>query len=447
MKTLVRFFATQGDKPRIQDQRLIDHLYRRNRLLVMIAITVGYGLAYTCRLGLSVVKKPLVDGGVFSPAQLGTIGAAFFYSYAVGKLVNGFLADHANLKRFGAVGVLGSALINGAIAWTSGLGSWVLLWGLNGWFQGFAAPTGVVSLSRWFSNRERGRFYGIWSTAHAFGEGLTWVGSAALVSLLGWQWGFRGPGLLCVAVALGLYFTLQDRPQALGLPSVAEWRQDFAQPTTHLAGGAWQAQLLVLRTPAIWVLGFASAGMYITRYAINSWGFFYLQEAKGYSFLTAGSLLAINTLAGVAGCVAFGFISDHLFGARRPPANLLFATVEIGALAALFLAPPGKPALIVAALAFYGFGLNGLVTSLGGLFAVDIAPKQAAGAALGFVGVFSYVAAALQEWLSGHLIQRTMVASEGVHTYDFTIPIIFWIGSSVVSLLLAASLWRVRTRD
>ncbi|MGQ9853391.1 MAG: MFS transporter, partial [Candidatus Oleimicrobiaceae bacterium] len=81
MKTLVRFFATQGDKPRIQDQRLIDHLYRRNRLLVMIAITVGYGLAYTCRLGLSVVKKPLVDGGVFSPAQLGTIGAAFFYSY------------------------------------------------------------------------------------------------------------------------------------------------------------------------------------------------------------------------------------------------------------------------------------------------------------------------------------------------------------------------------
>ncbi|MGQ9852877.1 MAG: MFS transporter, partial [Candidatus Oleimicrobiaceae bacterium] len=375
------------------------------------------------------------------------IGEAFFYSYAVGKLVNGFLADHANLKRFGAVGVLGSALINGAIAWTSGLGSWVLLWGLNGWFQGFAAPTGVVSLSRWFSNRERGRFYGIWSTAHAFGEGLTWVGSAALVSLLGWQWGFRGPGLLCVAVALGLYFTLQDRPQALGLPSVAEWRQDFAQPTTHLAGGAWQAQLLVLRTPAIWVLGFASAGMYITRYAINSWGFFYLQEAKGYSFLTAGSLLAINTLAGVAGCVAFGFISDHLFGARRPPANLLFATVEIGALAALFLAPPGKPALIVAALAFYGFGLNGLGTSLGGLFAVDIAPKQAAGAALGFVGVFSYVAAALQEWLSGHLIQRTMVASEGVHTYDFTIPIIFWIGSSVVSLLLAASLWRVRTRD
>ncbi|MDZ7271383.1 MAG: MFS transporter [candidate division KSB1 bacterium] len=447
IRHLFGFFATQADKPPIPDRAVVDRLYRRYRLLVMIAITVGYGLAYTCRLGLSVVKKPLIDSGAFSPAELGTIGSAFFYTYAFGKLVNGFLADHANLKRFGSLGVLGSALINGAIAWCRGLGPWVMLWGLNGWFQGFAAPTGVVSLSRWFSNRERGRFYGIWSTAHAFGEGITWVGSAALVSWLGWQWGFWGPAAICVGVAIGLYFTLQDRPQTLGLPPVAVWRQDFAEPQPGQPLGRWQAQLLVLKTPAIWLVGLASAGMYITRYAINSWGFLYLQEAKGYSFLTAGSLLAINTLAGVAGCVAFGFISDHLFHARRPPANLLFGLLELAALGLLFLAPPGKPALIVAALAVYGFGLNGLVTSLGGLFAVDIAPKQAAGAALGFVGVFSYIAAAVQERVSGHLIQKAMVVSEGVRTYHFTPAILFWLASSTLSLLLAATLWRAHTQD
>ncbi len=447
MKPLLRFFTTQADKALLQDAAVVDRLYRRYRLLVMIAITGGYGLAYTCRLGLSVVKKPLIDSGTFSPAELGAIGSAFFYTYALGKMVNGFLADHANLKRFGSLGVLCSALINGTIAWCHGLSPWVLLWGLNGWFQGFGAPTGVVSLSRWFSNRERGRFYGIWSTAQAFGEGLTWVGSAALVSWLGWQWGFWGPALVCAGVAVGLYFTLQDRPQTLGLPPVAVWRQDPTQPHQTPQFSAWQAQLLVLKTPAIWMVGLASAGMYVTRYAINSWGFLYLQEAKGYSFLTAGTLLAINTLAGVAGCVGFGFLSDHLFAARRPPANLLFGLLEVGALCLLFLAPPGKPLLIVAALAVYGFGLNGLVTSLGGLFAVDIAPKRAAGAALGFVGVFSYLAAALQEKVSGHLIQKAMLVEHGVRTYDFTPAIIFWLGSSVLSLLLAATLWRVRIRD
>ena len=32
---------------------------------IMLAITLGYGFAYTCRLALSVVKKPLIDAGIF----------------------------------------------------------------------------------------------------------------------------------------------------------------------------------------------------------------------------------------------------------------------------------------------------------------------------------------------------------------------------------------------
>ena len=54
----------------------------------------------------------------------------------------------------------------------------------------------------------------------------------------------------------------------------------------------------------------------------------------------------------------------------------------------------------------FGMGLTGLVTSLGGLFAVDIAPKRAAGAAMGVVGIFSYIGAAVQEQVSGILIDQ-----------------------------------------
>lgn len=54
----------------------IDTLYRRHRLRVMLAITLGYGFIYTCRLGLSIVKKPLIDEGIFTVEQLGMIGAA-----------------------------------------------------------------------------------------------------------------------------------------------------------------------------------------------------------------------------------------------------------------------------------------------------------------------------------------------------------------------------------
>jgi len=449
LSRLFQFFATGEDKPLLTDRLAIDRLYRRNRMAVMTAITLGYGIAYTCRLGLSVVKKPLIDGGIFSADELGLIGSGIFYGYAFGKLVNGFLADHANIRRFLTAGVLLSALVNIAMGWSTLLWVWVALWALNGWFQGFGAPAGIVSLSQWFSNRERGRYYGIWSTAHSIGEGLTFIGSAALVTYFGWQAGFVGPGLLSVVLAGGMYVLLRDRPQTLGLPAVADWKNDRAEPTIAPRAPAttWQTQLSILRLPSIWVLALASAAMYMTRYGMNSWGMLYLQEAKGYSDLQAGGLLALNPLAGLAGCAAYGFISDKLFGARRPPMNLICAAMEILALCIMFFSPAGHPVLLAVAFLMYGFSINGLVTSLGGLFAVDISPKKAAGAAMGFIGVFSYVGAAIQERISGTLIRQGTTFVDGVRHYDFQYAIIFWLATSVVSMVLAVSLWRARMRD
>jgi OPA family sugar phosphate sensor protein UhpC-like MFS transporter len=445
-----RYFLTGEDRPPLTDHGTIDRLYRRHRLRIMLAITIGYGLVYTCRLALSMVKKPLIDGGIFTPVELGIIGSALFYTYAFGKLTNGFLADHMNLKVFFAFGVLISALLNIGMGFSTVLWLSVLLWGLNGWFQGFGAPTGAVALATWFSNRERGRMYGIWSTAHAIGEGLTFVGVAAFVTLWGWRAGFWGPGLVCIVVAMCLYLLMQDRPQTLGLPRVAEWKNDYVNADGGRSGtkdSTWTLQKTILKIPAIWVLALSSASIYVTRYAINSWGVLYLQEAKGYSLMQAGGVISVNTVAGIFGAVAFGFASDKIFNARRPPTNVIFALLEIVGLLMVFFGPPGKPLFMTAAFFIYGFGLTGLVTSLGGLFALDIAPKRAAGAAMGFIGVFSYIGAALQDQISGHLIERGITVIDGVRHYDFTTVIWFWIGSSVLSFILATSLWRVRMRD
>ena len=389
--SLFRRFLTGEDQPLLDDPQLIDTLYKRHRLRIMLAITIGYGIVYTCRLALSMVKKPLIDGGIFTPVELGIIGSALFYTYAFGKLTNGFLADHMNLKFFFAFGVLVSALINIGMGFSTILWLSVLLWGLNGWFQGFGAPSGAVAMANWFSNSERGRMYGIWSTAHAIGEGLTFVGVAALVTLWGWRAGFWGPGVLCVVVAGVLYLMMQDRPQTFGLPRAAVWKNDFVssdEGSEEKKKSTWAVQKTILKIPAIWVLALASASIYVTRYAINSWGVLYLQEAKGYTLMQAGAVISVNTIAGILGAVAFGFASDKIFNARRPPTNVIFAFLEIIGLLMVFFGPPGKPVFMTVAFFIYGFGLTGLVTSLGGLFALDIAPKRAAGAAMGFIGVF-----------------------------------------------------------
>ena len=303
----IRFFAAGDDKPLLTDRGVIDRCYRRHRLSIILAITFGYGIAYTCRLGLSVVKKPLIDANIFSPDDLGKIGSTLLYGYAAGKLVNGFLADHANIKRFMTAGILLSALINLFMGWSPLLWIWIVLWGLNGWFQSFGAPAGIVSLSQWFSNKERGRYYGIWSTAHPMGEGLTFIASSAVVSYFGWRAGFAMPGIVSVAVAVAVFLMVQDRPRTLGLPAVADWKDDHAAPLPAGAAPAistWQTQLSILKLPSIWILALASATMYMTRYAMSGWGILYLQESKGYSILQAGSLIGLYPLAGLAGCVS-----------------------------------------------------------------------------------------------------------------------------------------------
>jgi OPA family sugar phosphate sensor protein UhpC-like MFS transporter len=339
-----------------------------------------------------------------------------------------------NLKIFFAFGVLISALINIGMGFSTILWLSVLLWGLNGWFQGFGAPTGAVALATWFSNKERGRMYGIWSTAHAIGEGLTFVGVAGVVTLWGWRAGWL----------------MQDRPPTLGLPRVADWKNDYVssdEGSRDKKESTWAIQRTILKLPAIWVLALASASIYVTRYAINSWGVLYLQEAKGYTLMQAGGVISVNTIAGILGALAFGFASDKIFNARRPPTNVIFAAMEIIGLLMVFFGPPGKPVFMTVAFFIYGFGLTGLVTSLGGLFALDIAPKRAAGAAMGFIGVFSYIGAALQDQISGHLIERGITMIDGVRHYDFSTVIWFWVGSSVLSFILATSLWRVRMSD
>ena len=422
----------------------INAQFRRHRIRVMLAITLGYGFIYTCRLGLSVVKKPVIDNGIYTIEELGMIGAALFYSYAFGKFFNGFLADHFRPRLFFSASIFVAAIVNVFMGFTSVVWVAIVLWALNGWFQGMAAPSAVISITNWFGLHERGRRYGVWNASHSIGEGLTFYVIAAIVSVYGWRYGFITPGILCIVVAFWVYSFLQNAPPTIGLPDVHDWLgEESEQDKTKTT---WQTQKVVFGIRAMWVVAISSGLMYVTRYAINSWGILYLQETRGFTLVEAGLFLGINTAAGIVGSIIYGYVSDRVFDARRPPANLIFAAVEVLALFIIFYGPASEFVLMLA-FALYGAALSGLVASIGGLFGVDIAPRGAAGAAMGFIGVFSYLAAATQESVSANLISQGVTIVDGVRTYNFDIAIMFWIGSSVLSMLLAATLWNTKIRD
>lgn len=446
MNNIVKWFATGPDAPQINDAAKVHRIYEKRRWRVFVWLIIGYGFFYTCRLSLSVAKKPMLDDGILSVEQMGFIGALLLYVYAVGKFLNGFLADRANIRRFMSVALFFSAVANLAFGSVSNFYLFAALWALNGWFQSIGSAPSVVSICQWFSNRERGTRYGIWAGAHNIGEGLTFVGTALIVNAFGWRWGFGAPGIACILVAIIMYINLSDRPQTYGLPSVAEYKKDDSAGKPS-AEPVRKQQLTVLKSPIVWVLGLSSACMYMTRYAVNSWAIFYLQEGKGYELVAAASAMSAYPICGLAGAVFSGVLSDRVFGSRRNVPTLLYGLLLTGSLVLFYYAPPGMLIVDTIALGLFGFAVGGLVVFLAGLIAVDLMPVGAAGAVKGVIGLFSYLGAASQDWISGILIEQTRTVVDGVVTYQFHGVFYFWIGASITSLLLALTVWNEKPRE
>ncbi len=446
IKKIIDFFATGKDKPVLDDKSEIRRIYEKKRWSVLISLILGYGFFYTCRLGLSVAKKPILDAGVLSIAEMGIIGSVLLYVYAIGKFTNGILSDRANIRRFMSVALLLSAIVNILFGLTSVFIVFVILWGLNGWFQSIGSAPSVVSICQWFSNKERGTRYGVWAGAHNIGEGLTFVVTAFFISVYGWRAGFIAPGIIGIFVALVLYYTLADRPQTYGLPHVADYKNDYSAGKPVQESVA-KLQKLALKNPYVWILGLSSAMMYVARYAINNWAILFLQESKHYELVDASYVMSAYPIMGFIGATFSGFLSDKLFNSRRNVPTLIYGLMETAAVIMLFVVPPGNVWLDTIAMGLFGFGIGGLIVFLAGLIAVDITPKGSAGAVKGLIGLFSYIGAATQDWISGFLIGSSKIMVDGEAVYNFDAAFYFWIGASVVSMLLALIVWNVKPTE
>jgi len=440
--SLAGFFKTRPDRPAFSnDPAAVRRAYELKRWSVFLSVLFGYGLFYTSRMNFSVAKKAMLEEGVMSATQMGLVGSALLFIYSVGKFTNGFLADRCNIARFMSTGLLLSGAANLLLGFNPIFSIFLLLWGLNGWFQSVGSAPSVVALSQWFARKERGTRYGIWSASHSIGEGLTFVGTSVLVAAFGWRWGFWGPGLVCMVAALVMYRTLGDRPQTYGLPPVHAYKHEPPEVPSQEQASIGRLQLEVIRHPGVWILALASGFLYVGRYGVGNWGPLYLQTAKGYSIQAAGSVMAAYPACNLIGSVTSGFVSDYLFSSRRTVPALIYGVLEVAALLALYWIPPGHMWLDAAALAVFGLGMGGLLVFLGGLMAIDLVSRRAAGAAMGLVGLFSYLVAGIQDTLSGYLLDASKRVVNGTTTYSFSLVFAVWIGALALSILLTASLW------
>src|SRR5262249_52971324 len=104
----------------------------RWRAITLAALFVGYTGYYVCRSDLS-VAAPLIQKDLpgIGKTELGWLSSVGLIAYAVGKVVNGLLADLLGGRRVFLLGMVLSAGCTVAFGLSSGLTAFLVLWAVN----------------------------------------------------------------------------------------------------------------------------------------------------------------------------------------------------------------------------------------------------------------------------------------------------------------------------
>ena len=307
-----------------------------------------------------------------------------------------------------------------------------VLYIINQIFQGCGfAPCNHLMVS-WVPPTELATKMSIWNTSHSIGASVVAIICGALTS---WQLCFWVPAFIAFVGIFFIIVTLRDTPKSVGLPELpqVEGEIDDTQVKDPRAYKAFLYKKVFLN-PVIWVLALTDLFVYIVRFAILDWGPSMLSD-MGLSPSLTGWTVAIFEVAGCAGMLCAGYISDKFFMSRcQRVCAIELGLVAICLIALHFVQDAGMPVLFLIILALAGFLIYGPQALLG-VTAANVATKKAASSAVGLIGFMSYLS--------------TIVTGVGFGALADKFGGWGWIfitmgGLSVVATVLILSLWGLK---
>jgi sugar phosphate permease len=309
-------------------------------LIGLIAMTAGctfqYGLAYLI---------PALRHAGFS-LELASILVACPTAGLLLTLIGwGYAADRWGERLvlasgLGAAGIvlLLASLVHGAVA----LGLCLALGGAAG--GSVFAASGRLILG-WFARHERGLAMGIRQSAQPLGVAL----AAATLPALGAS-GTSRPllflGGFCVIAAVLVVALVRDpartsapEPQAPGPEAYGpeghgpEARgPDARGPEAQAPQAQGNGRVSPYRQPVLWRIHAASALLVVPQFTVATFALVYLVDARGWTVLAAGRLLAVAQVCGAGSRLGAGYWSDRV-GSRMRPMRVLAITTGAGMLA------------------------------------------------------------------------------------------------------------------
>ena len=382
---------------------------------------IGYSMFYFVRKNFSFAIPLLNQEYGISNASFGIIMTIGGLIYGVSKFVNGILADRTNARWHLVIGlsvcVLTSILFGFAdriSMFFTGSGQdgdfirgMVIVMGvlymINQIFQGCGfAPCNHLMVS-WVPPREMATKMSIWNTSHSVGA---FVVAVICGYITRWQLCFWVPAMIAFVGIFFIILSLRDTPKSVGLPELPKVKGEL-DDNQQKDPKAFRHFLIkkVFLNPVIWVLAVTDLFVYIVRFAILAWGPSML-SGMGLSKELTGWTVAVFEIAGCAGMLCAGYISDKFFKSRSQRVCAVeMALVAVCLVGLHFLQDADMPIMFLILLALAGFLIYGPQALLG-VTAANIATKRAASSAVGLIGLMSYLSTIITGFGFGALADK-----------------------------------------
>ena len=410
------FLAPPAHKPLMPQERIAAE-YKVMRLKVFLGIYFGYAAYYLVRKNLSFAVPDMIKEGLIDKAGAGVAMAGIPIAYAISKFIMGSVSDRSDARKFMSIGLVLASIVMlavGLIPFSAGYFSTTVtilfvFMLLAGWLSGMGWPPCGRILAHWFSQNERSFKMSIWNTAHNIGNGtLALLVSAGvfIFSAVGidesWRAAFIVPALVALLFAGLCWWTLRDTPESCGLPAIEDYRKDY---TGAKASKGEEEKIpfrrlfidYVFKNKMLWLIAAANVFVYFVRYGISDWSPTYLQQVYEMSKEESSLAFALFEYAGIPGTILCGWLSSRFFQGRCAPVNVIFMLmVALGIVmywdAASIAAITGISLkyIVYTALSIIGGAVYGPIAMIG-IQALALVPKNAAGTAAGFMGLFGYM--------------------------------------------------------
>ena len=374
---------------------------------VVLALIVGaYMITYMDRVNIASAVPVIQKDMGFSMITIGWIFASFRWGYAFFQIRGGWLGDRIGGRRALALVVVWWSIFTSltAFAWNAAsMGIFRFFFGVG---EAGAFPIATRSLSRWMLPTERGFAQGITHAASRLGAALTPALVVMMMIRFGWRMPFFVFGLIGLGWAAVWYWYYRDSPGQHLRINAAERRlieDAIGIRTVSVQSVPWRG---ILRSPSLWTL---SLMYFCYGYSIDiylDWFPKYLNEHRGFNLTQMGMYASLPLLAGAAGDLLGGTVSDRCarrFGnlkvARRAVALAGFL------LAAVFILPATFTHHSTASVLYSCVAVFGLEVTVGVSWAIplDIGGDYA-GSVASVMNTFGNLGSAVSPVLLAYLV-------------------------------------------